>query len=314
MSIVDKSGIYYTIYEDHVYVGNPNKDRPNAVVDGAEINTINILSEVEGKPVTGVLTYAFYGYKKSQSIKFADSIKIIEDHAFDTMSMDFGDELQLPTNVEYIGIRAFATSKFKTVHISDKVSYIGSSAFGSNSKLENIIIDPANQHFVVTDDKCLYDYMKTRLIQAPIKIESMKFPQTLVYMESYAITDASVTELVFPVTFSKMSSYSIISCSKLVTISFLGNLIDIGSNAFSQCNQLQNIYYYGTVYVQFKFFTSDTAKIRICSGYKWDSFATYTNIIKEGACPSINYIRYKTIYISNSYTFLIRFSLFILLK
>ena len=143
MTSIDIDGIYYTIYDDHVYVGHPNK---KGVVEGYSLTSLSFKSIVDGKPVIGVLKAAFFEVEGINSITFPDSIKIIEDNAFDVMGFSM-DELILPKYVEYIGRRAFANSKFKTVKIPETCAYIGTSPFGSNSALTDIIIDPMNKHY-----------------------------------------------------------------------------------------------------------------------------------------------------------------------
>ena len=286
-------GIYYTIFDEYVYVGKPGGDKTNAVQDKA-LTSLTFPKTIQNKPVTGIFQYAFFDYKGVTLITIPDTVKIIENNAFDLMYFDF-EILTLPPNIEYIGQRAFAANSFKSVYIPATVSYIGSSAFGSNDKLETIEVDPNNNHYIITENKCYIDYMKTVLVQAPQQMESLTFEPSLVQIGYAAILGGKMKELIFPVTFAKIAKYSFQTCQNLETIYFLGNLITVEDSAFYQCDKLTNIYYYGTNFINVNLFSTNiNPTIRVCSDYKKDSFATFTNIIKQGVCAPINYIIYLT--------------------
>ena len=313
MSVQTCKNIYYTVYDDHAFVGQDNGHRQNAIATESQITSLSFESTINGKPVTGVFRNAFYGYEGVTSITFPDSIKIIEDSAFDMMRLKIAT-LNLPAHIEYIGQRSFAVSGYKSVYIPETVTYIGSSAFGSNPSLTTITIDPNNQRYIVTEDNCIYDYMKTILIQVPSDISNIKFAQSLVQIGSFAISSNNIKELIFPLSFSVLGQSSISQCENLKTVYFLGNLITVNNGAFDSCNKLTNIYYYGTVFVDVKIFSARPSNIRVCEGYKWNTFATYDNIINEGVCPPINYFKYKTFIICNPRFFSYYSYIFLLIK
>ena len=140
--------------------------------------------------------------------------------------------------------------------------------------------------------------MKTLLIQAPYKQNTeIKFPPTLVEIGYASLNEIPNTELKFPFSFSRINGQaSITGNPNLVAIYFYGNLFQIQTDAIISCPNLANIYYYGTVSVQTKIFADSlpNLKIMVCASYEGNSFATISNIIKEGACPDMNFLRYIT--------------------
>ena len=231
--------------------------------------------------------------------------------------LGYSGTITFPETLEYIGRRAFAVSSFSSINIPAKVSHLGTSPFGTNSNLKTITIDPQNKYYIVTSDNSIYNYMKTVLIQAPTNLDNLNLEPTLVEIGYCAIESCQMTELLFPVTFSRMlENESIQSCHNLKTIYFLGNLIKIASDAIYNCENLQNIYYYGTVTVNIKFFTSnrDDMNIRLCNGYKGNSFATLLNFTKDGPCPDVNYIKQITVVRKTHRLSLIPITLFVINK
>ena len=136
--------------------------------------------------------------------------------------------------------------------------------------------------------------MKTVLVQAPMNLNNITFEPTLVHIGYLALTYGKMSELVFPLTFSSIEYESIANCNILETVYILGNLISVQKNAFINCPNLKNIFYYGTISVNVKLFSINPTTIRLCHDYKMDSFASYKDVIKEGLCPAINYIKFKT--------------------
>ena len=289
----------FIVYKDHAIIGNGTTNHKNAIVPGWKPTKLIFPTQVQGVDVTEVSDFAFFGYENVTEIQLPSKLKVIGLSAFDTMK--FRTEVNLPDSLEYIGRRAFAASFYRSIHIPAKVSYLGSSPFGTNELLSQITISSENKHYIVTPQNCIYNYMKTRLIQAPTNLNNLTLESTLVEIGYLSIEMGRMKELIFPVTFSRMLDYaSINSCQSLTTIYFLGNLIQLANTAITICENLQNIYYYGTVKVNVKFFQFDQEKIddlniRLCSGYRGSTFATISNFVKEGVCPDVNCIKTITI-------------------
>ena len=287
MSIFEYDGIRYTDTGEYAYVGNSSCQKCNGVSDFSVKNII-IKSVINGKPVKEIQNRAFFGFTGITSISFPDSIIKIGSHAFDCAQISF--TFDLPSNLEYIGVRAFAVSSYPSITIPAKVKYIGSSAFGSNANLKSINIDPNNQYYYVTSDLFIYDTLNTTLVQTPKYVSSIDLPDTLVEIGYAAVIYGTFTELVLPYSLSKIASNAFISCNKLKTIKILGNLLKVSDAAFSD-SPLETIVYYGTVSVKKKIFTNQPSQIMVCNGYKGTKFATFDITLREGTCPSINILK-----------------------
>ena len=289
--------IVYSIYSDHVEVGNQDLPTPCGIEIGKTITSISLKSTVDNLKVTHVCDRAFYDVRDVQSIYIPDTILSIGNSAFDMMH--FSGSLTLPSKLESIGSRAFAANSFTSIYIPASVTFIGTSAFGSNQLLTSITIDENNKHYIVTKENYIYNSMRTILIQAPYYAETISLEPTLVEIAYSAIARTKVDSITFPFPFSRMvSSGSVVNCPNLETVTFQGNLLYIVPNAFSNCPKLANIFYYGTISVDELFIDTSANvlnNIRLCEGYKGTSFGGYTNgIIKQGPCFPLSLVKVIT--------------------
>ena len=301
-SVVCDNGIYYTVYKDHAMVGKEGSSLGNAYNSTFSNKNLEIKSSINDVEVTEIQTNAFRLISGFTSIQFPDTIKNIKESAFDGSGISF--IIQLPKNLEVIAKRAFAYETFESIHIPASVKVIETSAFGSNPFLKSITIDSENKNYVVTSDGCLYNSMKTILVQTLYGVNSLVLEPTLVEINHISIDHCTNEELIFPVTFSRITSnYAVYCCSNLKTVKFLGNLFSIPTNAFYSCENLANIFYYGTKSVKIKMFSNSPTNISVCDRYKSDKFATLAITQRYGPCPQINQIKAITKCIRSRRTF-----------
>ena len=268
-------------------VGTEEKGYANGYESTQKIKNIIFEKTIGDVEVTEIQSLAFYKVSDIESIYFPDTIKAIGNSAFDACYLRCS--ISLPKYLEYIGERAFAISAFSSIYIPATVRFMGSSAFGSNPSLDNITIDKENKHYLVTDDLCIYNSMKTILIQSRPNMNSIVFEPTLVEMGFLSIVLYQSEELVLPISFSRFtSSNAIYQCPNLKTIKFLGNLYNVNSQAIGECEKLVNVYYYGTRSVRVNFLPSSTKNAFVCNGYLLNTFSTLPITQREGPCPRIN--------------------------
>ena len=292
MNPIAKNGIIYSFANDHAIVGRLQGGGQNAVEAGKSIpEDLSFETSVNGYPVTEIAPSAFSSYRGTvKSITFHDNIKKIGTSAFDVLSQTV--TIKFGNNVEEIGERAFANTFYESIFIPASVKYIGFSAFGSNRLLKNITIDPNNKHYVVTPDGCLYNSMKTVLVQTPPSIKNLTLEKTLIEIGPRSILGISSQELILPIMLTIISSNSIRECGQLETVKIYSNVLSIKENAFQSCSKLKNIYYYGTVSIKLHIFDSTIhpEKIITCLSYKSSKFSGFDVTAKEGPCPYINFL------------------------
>ena len=113
--VIKDEEIFYTVYDDHVIVGNGTTLQQNAIVPGEKPTKLILQDQVNGIDVTEISDYAFYNYLGVTEIKLPSKLKIINNNAFDMLG--YSGTITFPETLEYIGRRAFAVSSFSSINI-----------------------------------------------------------------------------------------------------------------------------------------------------------------------------------------------------
>lgn len=263
---------------------NINKNDDSYYVSGcsSEVSgSLDVPSVYNGKPVTGIGEYAFYGCIRLTSITIPESITSIGEAAFSecnsltsidvsaentTFSSENGilfdyDKTTLiccpsgqsnpdiiPESVRTIGSYAFyGCDKFTEITIPENVTVIGDCAFSFCSGLLSVTIPES----VTEIGNGVFFYCNS-LSSINVSADN----------ETYSSVDGVLfnkdkTELVcfpcgksesydIPNGVTKINAYAFCYCTKLVSLSIPESVVAIGDYAFNECESLVNVFYGGT--------------------------------------------------------------------
>ena len=163
------------------------------------------------------------------SVLFVDSIKIIEDNAFNGCHISF--ENGLSSSISSIGKYAFyECSSLAPIVIPTSVTSIGEYAFFGCLSLIEITIPSS----MTSIGKYTF-YGCSSLLQ-------IIMPPSLTSIESYAFYGcSSLTQISIPSSVTSIGNYSFCGCSSLTEITIPSSVNSIGISAFGECSSLKQI-------------------------------------------------------------------------
>ena len=180
----------------------------------------------------------FSSNTRLELIILPDSILELTSTAFEQCSNLA--EITLPKFLQKIGGSAFhKCNKIKTFEIPSTVTTIDAAALAECASLTNIIVDPDNPYFVITND-CLVDTRTGLLIQG-LSSGSIPNDGSIQALGNYCFASTSITDIVIPDTITTISSNAFSSCSNLVTVSLPETLTTLRGTCFAWCKKLANI-------------------------------------------------------------------------
>ena len=175
--------------------------------------------------VTTINNQVFSGYKHLESITFHNNIQSIGESAFKNCSA-LAEGIEIPDSVTSIGSGAFyGCKKLQYIKIGSGCQTIGSWAFNYCSALKKVYIkDVAAWCGITFNDTPLYN-------------EKMEF----------YLNDVLVTNLVIPASVTKINANCFKNCASIESITFVGDVTEIGDYAFFECSNLTSIVLPNTV-------------------------------------------------------------------
>jgi hypothetical protein len=182
---------------------------PNASGD------IVIASTYQGKPVTSIGVYAFYGCTSLTSVTIPNSVTSIGDWAF-----------------------AFCLS-LTSVTIPNSVTNIGLNAFGYCTSLSAITVDPLNAVYSSVDG-VLFNKSQTLLIQCPGgKAGSYTIPNSVTNIGDGAFYNCtSLASVTIPNSVTSIGVYAFANCTGLTNVAIGNGVPYIGNFEFQGCTSL----------------------------------------------------------------------------
>lgn len=214
--------------------------------------------------ITTIGKYAFYGYKKLQSVDLGNNIEKIEDRAFERCtglsSISFGSSLKsigysafsqsssltkaiIPNTVTYIGGSAFSgCSSLIEISISDNVPIIEQYTFSNCEELKKVslgtgITEIGRDAFRLCD-KISSVYIKD--LSAWLKIWFISYQSNPLHaLSQLYVNDVLLQDLVIPESVNIIRQYAFYGCKDLKSIKLGNSTKEIERYAFNYCKELE---------------------------------------------------------------------------
>lgn len=223
------SFLTFKSYEDHVEVIEADKtiltDNPD------NYYTIEIPSEIEGKPVTVIGDSVFKECDNLFNVALPDTIIEIGDNAF--YDMGLSDELFVfPSHLERIGKDAFYSNYFrKPIVFPDTLKYIGDHAFSRCVTVPEIVLPDS------------IEYVGVYAFNQCSSIESVTIPDSLTYISDHMFYNCDkLKDIYIPNTITKIEDGAFRWCNSLETVKIPDSVNYIGDDAFEHCISLTTVH------------------------------------------------------------------------
>ncbi len=194
---------------------------------GSSVTDYTIPPQVNGKAVTNILPYAFYGCDTLQTVTVPPSVTAIGDYAFGSCDRLQAVRFDGTSRLNSIGTGAFRYCKaLDTITLPASLRTIGSSAFMSCLVLPNTVIPEG-----VTSIQPMTFYNCSTLT-------SVTLPQSLTSIGYEAFSNCkTLPEIKIPENVTSIGNEAFESCLLLEKLIFTGTskLTSIGYEAFRQC-------------------------------------------------------------------------------
>ena len=192
--------------------------------------------------VTTIGELAFCYCSNIFSITIPNSVKIIDDYAFDNCTRL--QHIEIGSSITKIGEGAFSyCDNLYTITIPESVTSIGDYAFHC-SGLESIIVDSNNQYYSSDDRGVLFNKDKTNLIQYP-KMSSQSsyiIPDSVTIIQDNAFYRCNYLDsITIPDSVITIGNDAFYNCTGLAKLIIGNSVISIGDNAFYGCYSLTSI-------------------------------------------------------------------------
>lgn len=190
---------------------------------------INIPSEIDGKAVTEIGSFAFSGCKTVESIVIPNGMKKIEGYAFSNCSnLNY---IEIPDSVTSIETGIFSgCGNLGSVEIPSSVTDLGGNVFSNCSSLKSVKLPNG----ITSLDVCMfYGCSSLESIQIP---ESVKDIGRSVFSHC-----TSLKNIKLPDGITSIADRTFQNCDALSCIKIPEGVASIGSSVFSGCNNLNSV-------------------------------------------------------------------------
>ncbi len=227
--------------------------------------TVTIPSSLDGYPVVGIDSSAFFGHMFLKTVKLPSSMRTIGDGAFGScLALQ---SVNLPARLQTIGAGAFnGCSALESIYIQDNVESIGPSAFAGCSSLKSIKVSSDNRVYYAKSG-VLFHRKDKELVAYPAgktaaeygvpegtlsiaacafagckEIMSVSLPDGLLSIGNKAFDDCHWLKSVnLPEGLQSVGSNAFSGCALLASVSLPESLLSVGERAFCDCTSLQSI-------------------------------------------------------------------------
>ena len=249
-------GLIYREYKDYIAITNYNEKLTGDIV---------IPSEINGKPVTVIESYAFYNCTNLASVEIPESVTNIGLGAFigcmrltsvaipknisvierDTFkNCESLTSAEIPENVKSIGEDAFMGCESLTkINIPDSLTDIGSNAFLSCSGVTAFEVSENNPVYT-SENGVLLSKDKSELICYCCGSPETEYtvPENVKSIDEYAFSGCNALNTVtLNENITEIKSFTFSRCKNLKSFVIPENVVSIGDNAFYSCPSLLSV-------------------------------------------------------------------------
>lgn len=230
-------------------------------IDRFEISSV-LESVVIPEGVTKIGKEAFQECNYLVSVSLPSTLKVIDDNAFNECHELTDEGINIPENIERIGIKAFAETKIDKVTLPSSLKYIDRTSF-INTPLYNAYMLSGNQDLIIDDVLLSYNsYSEETVFPDGIRviagqlfyttrddgsgsqtysiIKSIKIPESVKYIgtRAFGYYD-NINELILPDGLLGVDDCALENCKRLKAIP--SSLTEIGNKAFEGCVSLEAV-------------------------------------------------------------------------
>lgn len=190
---------------------------------------IVIPSEIEGKMVTGIGSFAFNECADVESIVIPSGVKKIESYAFSSCSKL--SHVEIPGSVTSIEASAFSgCSSLGSIEIPSSVTDLGGSVFRNCSSLKNVKL----QNGITS--------LGSNVFYGCSSLESIQIPGNVKYIGSSAFGNCiNLKGIILPNGITSIADQTFWNCDVLSSIKIPDGVASIGASAFSSCDNLKSV-------------------------------------------------------------------------
>ncbi|SVD92982.1 uncharacterized protein METZ01_LOCUS445836, partial [marine metagenome] len=202
---------------------------------------LEIPSTYEGKPVTGIGSWAFWDCTSLTSVTIPDSVTSIGDFVFHSCSGL--TSVTIGNSVTNFGEGAFFhCGSLTSVRIPDSATSIKVGTFIGCSSLTSIESGKSNMEYS-SEDGVLFSKNKTELIQFPAgKSGHYTIPDSVTTIGDTAFYDcSSLTSVTIPDSVTSIGGGAFEGCSSLTSVTIGNSVTSIGDFTFYDCSSLASV-------------------------------------------------------------------------
>ena len=217
-----------------------------AQVVGADnsIATINILPEVDGKPVTTIGSWAFGECTSIKTVTIPDSVTEIGTRAF--LGCTALADVKLGSGLTNIGALAFKDCiVLDEITIPKSVQVIGEMAFYNTAYYNN---NDNWENSVLYIDDCLISARKTQTdeeyneaVELELEGDYTIKDDTRIMADSAFLDCTSLTSITIPKSITAISEGAFCWCTSLTEFTIGDNITSIGGWSFANCQTLEKV-------------------------------------------------------------------------
>lgn len=292
----------------------------NIVVDGNNSNyTSRNLAGTESNCIIEIATNTLVSGCKTTTIPEDESVKIIGVSAFNGVGLT--GSINLPDNIEEIGIYSFLGNQLETITLSNNLKTIGGGAFEGNIELTEITIsasvtsigtgvfsqcdqlklitvESGNAKYKVTN-KCLIETDTNTVIGGYVtdSSTSITIPTSATSIaESSFLGYTRITSVTINSGVQTIGDEAFYGCTGITSLSLGSNLKTIGYSAFRECSGIKSVSIPANVTL------IDTYAFCDCLGITSLTFSSSGKLEKIEQDAFANCVGIKTVTIPNSVT------------
>ena len=297
---VDDAGVEWTYKIDDDEVEIVSYDFGKPAIPDTTTDYVEVPEEIEGKLVTRIGDYAFYGCALLTEVDIPDGVTSIGVYAFEDCS--YLDCMYLPDSVTSIGEGAFGRcAMLKDLSMSDSLTRIEDWAFyGCASLTEVYIPDSVATIGVGAFQNCYAlasvdfpDELKTigdGAFMNCILLEGVHIPEAVTEIGNTAFGSSGLTHVTIPGSVTHIGDYAFDDCAYLTDVTISEGVETIGDHVFEDCVLLGTT---GTVEIPATVTAIGARAFAGCSGLATISIPYSVTSIGDGAfyeCGNLDHV------------------------